>query len=201
MGRLTGISHFLDISALQEEKSDTSDLRKAKKELEEAKARKLAMDKVKKEVEEANEREKAKEIEEAMLVEKGEEVGLTTTEKAKEIEELTTVEKPIIADNAMAVEQSVEVDGEITRDPHKLCQILIARRMQVQFEGRLLRRTIDSLDNDGRPLLNLPGCKKIYCPLRLTKREFEIITVLVESVKDRYISVIHSSICFKLMTR
>jgi len=133
------------------------------------------MDIVKKEIEEANEKEKAKEIEEAMSV-----------KNAKESGQPTTVEEPIIVDDAPTVEQMLDVDDEVKRDPLKRCQILIASRMQVQFAGRLLRRTIDSLDNKGQPLLNLPGCKKFYCPLRLTDRELEIITVLAETVKDRY---------------
>ena len=195
MGRLTGIPHFLGDSALQDKKSDASDLRKAKKELEETKERKKAMDIVKKEIEEASEKEKAKEIEEALSNPKGIE-ELTTVENAKEIEKLTTVEEPIVADDARTAVPLLEVDGEIKQDPLKLCQILIARRMQVQFAGRLLRRTIDSLDNDGKPLLKLPGCKKVYCPLRLTDRELEIITVLAESVKDRYWPIIRLSVSF-----
>jgi len=183
MGRLTGIPHFLGDSALQDEKSDASDLRKAKKELEETKERKKAMDIVKKEIEEASEKEKAKEIEEALSNPKG-------------VEKLTTVEEPIVVDDARTAVPLLEVDGEIKQDPLKLRQILIARRMQVQFAGRLLRRTIDSLDNDGKPLLKLPGCKKVYCPLRLTDRELEIITVLAESVKDRYWPIIRLSVSF-----
>jgi TATA-binding protein-associated factor len=69
-------------------------------------------------------------------------------------------------------------------DPIKLCQVSIAQRMQAQFQGRIIRRTIDSKDWEGRLLLNLPPYKAIHVILNLTEREMAVISAKAEAVKD-----------------
>lgn len=71
-------------------------------------------------------------------------------------------------------------DGE----PVKLCQYSIAQRMQGQFEGRVIRRTIDSKDWRGESLLKLPPYKSIHAILDLTERETALIEAKAEKVKD-----------------
>lgn len=66
----------------------------------------------------------------------------------------------------------------------KLCQSSIAQRMQSQFQGRVIRRTIDSKDWQGRLLLNLPPYKSIHAILDLTERETALISAKAEEVKD-----------------
>ena len=66
----------------------------------------------------------------------------------------------------------------------KSCQQLIAQRMQAQFEGRVIRRTIDSKDWQGRQLLSLPPYRAIHAILDLTERETAVISAKAEEVKD-----------------
>jgi hypothetical protein len=69
-------------------------------------------------------------------------------------------------------------------DPIKSCQNSIAQRMQARFEGRVIRRTIDSKDWKGNSLLNLPPYKAIHAILNLTERETAVIAKKAEEVKD-----------------
>jgi hypothetical protein len=69
-------------------------------------------------------------------------------------------------------------------DPIKLCQYSIAQRMQGQFQGRIIRRTIDSKDWQGQSLLKLPPYKSIHAILDLTERETALIAAKAEEVKD-----------------
>jgi len=69
-------------------------------------------------------------------------------------------------------------------DPIKMCQYLIAQRMQGQFKGRVIRRTIDSKDWQGQLLLKLPPYKSIHAILDLTERETALIEAKAEEVKD-----------------
>lgn len=77
----------------------------------------------------------------------------------------------------------LEDDGE--DDPVKACQVSIAQRMQGQFQGRVIRRTIDSKDWEGRMLLNLPPYRAQHAILDLTPREMAIISAKAEAVKDQ----------------
>jgi len=70
-------------------------------------------------------------------------------------------------------------------DPLTLQQTKIAARMQAQFEKRIIRRTIDSLDWRGSPLIPLPKCHTITVDLKLDPREMDIIEVLAERVKKK----------------
>jgi len=116
MGRLTGVPHFFTEEAHQEEKNDTNNLRRARKEL--------------------------------------------------------------------AQEDYDENDIDMDDDPVKLCQYSIGQRMQAQFEGRVIRRTINSKDFQGRFLLNIPPYKSIHAILDLTERETALIEAKAEEIKD-----------------
>lgn len=74
-------------------------------------------------------------------------------------------------------------DGE--DDPVKACQASIAQRMQRRFQGRVIRRTIDSKDWQGLSLLNLPPYTVQHAILDLTPREMSIISAKAEVVKDQ----------------
>lgn len=75
-------------------------------------------------------------------------------------------------------------NGNDDDDPIKLCQYLIAQRMQNQFQGRVIRRTIDSKDWQGQSLLKLPPYKSIHAILDLTERETALIAAKAEEIKD-----------------
>ena len=69
--------------------------------------------------------------------------------------------------------------------PVKQCQLKIAERMKKQSAGHLLRRTVDSKDWKGNPLVTLPPCKIIHVTLDLTPRELEIITSNGQALKEK----------------
>jgi hypothetical protein len=77
------------------------------------------------------------------------------------------------------------VDDE--SDPYKLCQMNISLRMQKQFDGRVIRRTITSRDRDGKPLIDLPPLTIIYGIIKLTDREMAIINMQTEATIDAYV--------------
>lgn len=116
MGRLVGIRHFLTQAALNEERADITELRRAKASL---------------------------------------------GEDYDPLEILEDSEDPI---------------GE--------AQTAIARRLQEQFEGRVLRRTIDSLNWKGRPLLNLPKLHDHTVLLTLQPFEREIHAQIGQKLRE-----------------
>jgi len=67
----------------------------------------------------------------------------------------------------------------------KTITISAALRMQEQFEGRVIRRTLDSKDWEGNSLLALPPFKQIYATVTLTDRELGIVENLAQQAKDR----------------
>lgn len=73
---------------------------------------------------------------------------------------------------------------EVTENPLKLCQIQIAQTHQQRFDGRIIRRTINSRTWDNKPVLALPPCINILGVVELTQREKDIITVLSDNVKE-----------------
>lgn len=119
MGRLTGISHFFEPAAWEEEKDDMRALRRARKEI--------------------------------------------------------PVDYNPLEEN--------------DQDPIKLCQVVIAQRMQSQSQGHILRRTAESLNWKGKALIELPECVTVYGYLDLTPRELKIITANGQSLKERYAPV------------
>lgn len=58
-------------------------------------------------------------------------------------------------------------------------------RMQKQFGGQIIRRTTQSVDWEGRNLLDLPPIKRIKAVVQLTEREMSIINKLAESAKEK----------------
>lgn len=68
-------------------------------------------------------------------------------------------------------------------DPVRICYTTIARRMQDQFDGRILRRTVTSLDWEGNPLIKLEPYQTVTVMLRLEKREMEILEHLAAKVR------------------
>ena len=68
-------------------------------------------------------------------------------------------------------------------DPIKMCYTTIARRMQDQFQGRILRRTVNSVDWEGKPLIKLEPYKTIMVKLTLEDREMEILDHLAAKVR------------------
>lgn len=74
-------------------------------------------------------------------------------------------------------------------DPVRTCQLAIAQRMQRQTAKHLLRRTVNSKDWQGKPLVALPPCKIIHVTLDLTPRELEIITSNGEALKETCVSL------------
>jgi len=70
-------------------------------------------------------------------------------------------------------------------DPIKERQVKIAERMQQQFEKRIIRRTIDSVDWTGAALNPLPPCHSVIVLLDLADWEVEIIDHLAGQVKAK----------------
>jgi TATA-binding protein-associated factor len=68
-------------------------------------------------------------------------------------------------------------------DPIKMCYTTIARRMQDQFDGRILRRTVNSVDWEGKPLIKLPPYETIMVKLKLEDREMKILDHLAAKVR------------------
>lgn len=77
---------------------------------------------------------------------------------------------------------------ENDQDPIKLCQVIIAQRMQRQFEGHILRRTTESKNWMGEALVPLPPCDTVYANLDLTPRELRVITLNGQALKERYVA-------------
>ena len=67
-------------------------------------------------------------------------------------------------------------DDDSETNLYKLKQVEIARRMQERSEGRVIRRTRESLNWQGTCLIPLPPLKTEYVHLDLTERELQIIT-------------------------
>jgi TATA-binding protein-associated factor len=64
-----------------------------------------------------------------------------------------------------------------------MCYATIARRMQDQFQGRILRRTATSVDWEGNPLIKLEPYVTIVVKMRLEEREMEILDHLAAKVR------------------
>jgi len=77
-----------------------------------------------------------------------------------------------------------EDDGD---DPLRVCQMKIVARMKTQFEDRVIRRSLDSVDWRGHQLLNLPECKIVHGRLDLTERELKIINDIAREIKEKYV--------------
>lgn len=82
-------------------------------------------------------------------------------------------------------------DGAFETDPSKDVQMLISQRMQHQFDGCIIRRTLNSLNWKGEPLIVLPPYDEIMLVVKLMDWEMEIITELADRIKERC-----ASFCF-----
>jgi hypothetical protein len=67
----------------------------------------------------------------------------------------------------------------------RIAQIEIVQRLQKQFTGSILRRTTDSLNWEGKTLLEIPPHKDIIGVLKLTERESNIIQERARAAKAR----------------
>ncbi|KJA17089.1 hypothetical protein HYPSUDRAFT_206460 [Hypholoma sublateritium FD-334 SS-4] len=76
-------------------------------------------------------------------------------------------------------------DDDSERDVVKLKQVEIARRMYANSEGHVIRRTRNSLDYKGVPLIPLPLLTTEYVYLDLTERELGIITDHGSSLQEK----------------
>ena len=76
-------------------------------------------------------------------------------------------------------------DEDSERDIVKLKQVEIARRMNDQSAGHVIRRTRDSLDYKGIRLVPLPPLTTEYVYLDLTERELRIITDNGSSLREK----------------
>lgn len=76
-------------------------------------------------------------------------------------------------------------DESPEKDRLSLIQVSIAMRMAKRFGDRVLRRTVDSKDSEGKSILHLPPFKTVLGVLRLTDREANIILQLAEDAKEK----------------
>lgn len=91
-------------------------------------------------------------------------------------------------------EMYLEDDSPETRALRAL-SVGVAVRMQKQFDGRVIRRTIDSKDWKGESLLSLPPYKQTSGVLTLTPRESRIVQKLADQAKDRLLFFRHFLFC------
>ena len=66
-------------------------------------------------------------------------------------------------------------------------QVKIALKIQGQFERRILRRTIESTNWEGKQLIDLPPCHHHIVLLKLQPFEREIHTQLAEQMREEYV--------------
>ncbi|KAF4611118.1 hypothetical protein D9613_006452 [Agrocybe pediades] len=104
-----------------------------------------------------------------------------SSKDAYEAQQLDAAELRRAKTEKARIAQSDE-DGALSEDfdPVKLRQVESAARMHMQFQGRLLRRTADSLGIDGDPLVKLENCNVFHGVVKLTKREMDIIQSVTE---------------------
>jgi hypothetical protein len=72
------------------------------------------------------------------------------------------------------------IDG----DPIREVQVTISRRIQTQFDKRVLRRTLDSTDWEGKKLVELPPLHKHMVLLSLQPFEQDIHGQLAAKMRD-----------------
>ncbi|TFK16560.1 hypothetical protein FA15DRAFT_607055, partial [Coprinopsis marcescibilis] len=92
----------------------------------------------------------------------------------------------ISADAAELRRARVEMLGEVGGDNDAVleCQVAASRRLQARFDGRLLRRTGDSLDPDGEPLMSLPPMTITDAVVNLTPRELQYAKLSAEALEN-----------------
>ena len=85
-------------------------------------------------------------------------------------------------DSDSSEESSSESDSE---DQYKALQVQIALRIQSQFEGRVIRRHRESLDWEGKVIVDIPDYIEKTLLLKLTDHEMEIIQELADQVREK----------------
>jgi len=99
------------------------------------------------------------------------------------------------ADAATIRRTRVDLDDSTEGNLAKDLQMVIAQRMQVRFDGHILRRTVESLDWKKEPLVSLPPYEDIMIVVKPTAREMEIISELADGVKERYVVLDFTACC------
>ena len=84
-----------------------------------------------------------------------------------------------------AIEEGDSMEGSPEKDELSRLQLAIAVRMTEQFQDYILRRTANSKDWEGRPLLDLPPFKTVLGVVELTDREMGIILRLAGAAKEK----------------
>jgi hypothetical protein len=95
------------------------------------------------------------------------------------------VDKCQIRKAKKAIEEGDSMEGSPEKDELRRLQLSIALRMAEQFQDYLLRRTPNSKDWEGKPLLDLPPYKTVLGVVELTDREMDIILRLAETAKEK----------------
>lgn len=83
--------------------------------------------------------------------------------------------------------KNCSADLDVVTQAVQECQATIALRMQGQFEGRILRRTGESVDWRDQPLISLPPYEETMVIVTPTAREMDILSVFSDDVKERYV--------------
>jgi len=82
--------------------------------------------------------------------------------------------------------EEMDEDDIVANSPRvRRVQIESSLRMQAHFEGRIIRRTTESVDWQGNRLLNLPPITRIKAVVKLTDREMVIINDLAAHAKEK----------------
>lgn len=96
------------------------------------------------------------------------------------------------ADNATYRKaKKMDDDGQSLRQ----AEIAAVIRMQRQFVGHILRRTSDSKNWLGKPLIELPPATHIIGILTLTEREEGIMQERAEAARARLVNCCHLMAC------
>lgn len=83
------------------------------------------------------------------------------------------------------LEEGDPMDESPEKDQLRRIQLSISIRMVKKFGDRILRRTVDSKDWEGKSLLDLPPFKTILRVLCITNREADIILWLEKDAKEK----------------
>ncbi|KAF8889787.1 P-loop containing nucleoside triphosphate hydrolase protein [Infundibulicybe gibba] len=86
--------------------------------------------------------------------------------------------------NVTAVKDEPEEEQEEAANALRLTHLSAIARMHKTFANHMIRRTTNSKDHMGRPLVTLPPCVDIHAVLKLTDREMNIILDLDQNAKD-----------------
>ena len=98
---------------------------------------------------------------------------------------ITAEQKEYMAEvNQAKLAGGVDSDSEDPGRFVRIEQIKAVQRMQGQYDGRIIRRTADSKDYDGKVVIDIPPYQRIAGLLKLTDREMANIQDIAEKAKD-----------------